>query len=252
MESGVVVSELPVLYVASGGSSSLFHYLYPTLVKRYRIYATEHRTPISFPGPGVKLVEDEDGVPFKFDGTDRIFWLSTHTDTEFLKRLVRTNVPILAINSAAVNDVVFGGKPVSEANAYQKAKLELLYTNGGVHNFICGFFIQDSPDEGPKGLHTESNQRIFSSKKTTESEFDWSKSMVVTPLSGLKSAILQWLKTPERFSNAHFYTKVHSKNTYRRDQLRDYAGLLETDILFNDDEIYESCKKARRVFEKKK
>ncbi len=247
MDNGVV--ELPVLYVASGGSSSLFHYLYPILVKRYRIYATEHKTPISF--SGVKLVEDEDGVPFRFNGADRIFWLSSHTDTEFLKRLVRTNVPILAINSAAVNDFVFGGKPMSEANAYQKAKLELLFIVG-IHNFICGFFIQDVGDnEGSKGLHTDSNQRIFSfSKTTTESDFDWSESMVVTPLSGLQSAVFQWLKTPEKFFNAHCYTKVHSKNAYRRDQLKYFAVLLETDILFNDDEIYDSCKKARKVFEK--
>ena len=244
---------VPILYVASGGSSSLFSFLYPSLSKSYRIYATQHKTPIIF--PDVKVVEDEDGVPFRFDGSDRIFWLSSHTDVEVLKRLGKTNVPILAINSAAVNDFVFGGKPVSEANAYQKAKLELLYFYPNrVHNFICGFFVQDVAYEGPKGLHTESNQRIFTNEFIKSNDVDdmdwWAKSMVVTPLSGLKGAIFKWLEYPEFFSYAHTFTKVHSKNTYRRNQLKHCAGLLETDILFTDEEIFNSCVNAKKVFEK--
>lgn len=204
------------IYIPAGVTSSLFASLLPSL-SDYTIYATVR--PESNPTVVEALVKH--GVLFVPKDNnlhpDRILWLSTHDDVPYLSRYVEDKVPILAINSGAIMDILTGRQDEATANAYQKSKLAL-HRAEGIYNIIPGFFIQDlkDPEWASKGLHGDTTVKLFSTEQ--DPNFDWGKAYSVTPKSYIVAVITNWLS--EQIKAFPKTSMVCSDRQYRRFELR--------------------------------
>ncbi|MBX9637203.1 MAG: hypothetical protein K2Q45_06600 [Nitrosomonas sp.] len=210
------------VFVASGVTSSLFASLLVLLNEKRMRKAFTFYAPFRAESDKNRIDElEKEGVYFLRENTGigfhRTLWLSTHVDLEYLHAQSKTT-PTLAINSAAILDIIPEGKPT---NNYQAAKMDL-YKLPFVKNIISGFFIQDVHQFpwASKGLHGDTSNRVFSGANVQENMREdpwWQKSYCVTPISILCMAIIRWLEAPEELDKT---TIICSATPFRRSDLR--------------------------------
>lgn len=248
------------ILVASGVTSSLFAAILTTVSNkqtRFNFFAPlrDESNPVKLEALqklGIVFLNKDALQQIKFD---RTLWLSTHTDVEYLAKQAKL-MPTLAINSAAILDILHGKQAEADANAYQKDKLNL-YRISLLYNFIPGFFIQDVERQPwqSKGLHGETTERLFATKFIDNQDGWWQKTYCVTPLSYIATSLINWLSVPHTFDKT---TVLCSQRPYRRFDLRHFAGLstieeleqqprlpiLYKDAQMDDAFVCKACKQA--------
>ncbi len=215
------------IYVAGGITSNLFASLLTVLPQAYSIFATVRAE--TAPSARVRFLR-ELGVKFitheqAFDMTfSRVIWLSSHDDASLLSKFAATT-ETMAINSAAVMDVLMGKQDPATANAYQKSKLAL-FSVPGVYSLIPGFYIEDMPVPAwaSKGLHGDTTAKVFDATQIV-ADLDWSKAYSVTPKSFIVACVKEWLAEPTIISK-NSPVIVCTDRQYRRHELRSAVSFL--------------------------
>ncbi len=227
------------IYVLAGVTSNLFASLLSVLPPTYTIFATVRvetnvdRVQI-LKDLGITFITHEQALERQFS---RILWLSSHDDVELLGKFAKTDT--LAINSAAVMDLLMGKQDLATANAYQKSKFAL-FSVPNVYSLIPGFYIEDMPvpDWASKGLHGDTTAKLFDPNQLATG-FDWTKAYSVTPKSFIVMCIKEWLVKPT-IINKNSPVIVCTDRQYRRHELRRAANLAGEEGLLLLDHIYET------------
>ena len=252
------------ILVASGATSCLFAALLTTIAKqrlqsKFSFFAPTRKESNpqiveALQKLGIVFLDEEMLKQIKFE---RTLWLSTHTDTTILAQQAKL-MPTLAINSAAILDILYGKQASGSASAYQKEKLDMYHVSL-LYNFIPGFFIQDVERQPwqSKGLHGDTTEKIFAAPFVDVSlDAWWQKAYCVTPLSFATASIINWLFKPHMFDKTMI---LCSRRPYRRFELRNFAGLplteelkqqqslpvLYKDVPIDDEQVVKACKIAR-------